>query len=265
MGYYKVDPEKMKQLAEDAKPSEGGGGNFGEWLKLHTKENVLRVAPPWSEEGSPFRKLLSHNGPFRSPFMTAEGKRVAPLCLRYLFATDQQHLADIALDAGKITADDEKLVKEYGCPMCQLPITLKADKKDKEAANHWARTQYIWNVVNREDGKLYKYSCSKKIATPIEAMFKMYPQVFDPVEGRDMTVVATGENETRRYDPPVFAPFNSPLEYEGELNDLDDVMLIGVRGFDEVLALAINNNTTVPIETRLSSGMIDYAEAKGLI
>lgn len=262
MSFYKVDPKKMKQLAEDAKP-QSGGNDFGEWLKLNAGDTTLRICPPWSKEGTPYRKLVSHNGPFKAPFVTGEGKRVAPLCFRYLFGND--HLAELALDAGKVGPDDSKLFAEFGCPLCVLPQTLnKAGAKD-DANQHWPRTQYIWNVINRADGKLYKWSCSKKLATPIEATFKLYDQLFDPTEGRDFTVHATGEGSKRRYDPPVFMPFNSDLGFEGKLNDLDDVMLIGIRSFDALIELAATNNTSFPITDRLTEGMIEYAEAKGII
>jgi hypothetical protein len=253
----------MKTLADNAEKKDTGSKDFGEWLKLESGETTLRICPPWSAEGSPFRKLRNHNGPFKTPYMTPEGKRVAPLCFDFLFSASQAHLAEIA--APKLGKDDRKLFEEYGCPMDCLAQYLVKHEDKKAASGWWPRTQFIWNVINRANGGLYKWSCSQKIATPIEAMFKMYQQVFDPEEGRDFTIKATGEGSDRRYEAPVFHPYNSPLDFDGELNDLDDVALIGVRPFDEVLGLVISNHTNIPLENKLSAGLIDYAEAKGMI
>jgi hypothetical protein len=260
--WNKVDPSKMKQLAES---TQGGGGDFGEWLKLTSGVTQLRITPPWSDEGSPYRKLINHNGPFNSPFMTPEGKRVAPLCLRYVFASGNEHLFEICEAGGKLSGEDKTLFEEFGCPLCHLPQNLMATGNKDAANQHWPRTQFIWNVIKREDGKLYKWSCSKKIATPIEATFNLYPALFDPKDGRDFQITATGEGKNRRYEAPVFMPTNSDLAFEGNLNNLDDAMLIGVRGFDELVSLVVNNNTIVPNETKLNADLLEYAVAKGII
>lgn len=270
MSYYTVDPKAMKALADDAEQAKTGGGkDFGEWLKLKAEETVLRICPPWSEEGSPFRKLINHNGPFKTPYMTPEGKRVAPLCFRFLFNSENEHLAEKA--AAKLGKDDKALFEEYGCPMCAMPQGIMKDTSidskaaKKKASGWWPKTQFIWNVIERSTGGLYKWSCSTKIATPIKSQWKLYPALFDPEEGRDLTIVGKDTENGRRYDPPQFHPFNSPLDFDGELNDLDDVMLVGVRPFDEVLALVISNHTDIPIEVRLNDGLIDYAQTKGMI
>lgn len=261
-GYYTVDPKAMATLAEQAKKT-GGGGGGGEWLKMKAEDYNLRVCPPWSEQGFTSRMIRNHNGPFTSPFKTEDGYRCAPLCLKFLFSQDD--ISQICFDAEKITTKDYELFKEYGCPMCKLPEHYMSEDDRDAASPHWARLQYMWNVLNRGDMRVYKYSSSQKVFKTIDTQYKLDPDLFSATEGRDFLITATGENKERRYSTPAFHPKPSAIPDGLKLYDLDKAMLKGVRGFDEIMWLVVNNNLNVPIEERLTPALIQYAEGINLV
>lgn len=260
--YYTVDPKAMAELAESVKKT-GGSGGGGEWLKMKAEDYDLRVLPPWSDQGLTHRVIRNHNGPFTSPFKTEDGYRVAPLCLRFLFS--QEDLSKICYEAEKITVRDYDLFQEYGCPMDKLPEYYMSQDDRDSASPHWPRIQYLWNVLNRGDGKVYKYSSSQKVFTAINTQYKLDPDLFSPTEGRDFLITATGENETRRYSTPAFYPKPRAIPDGLKLYDLDAAMLKGVRTFDEIMWLVVNNNTNIPLEHRLTPALIGYAEEINLV
>src|SRR5438874_12066975 len=50
------------------------------WLKFTPGTHRIRLCPPWSNEGSPVRMIINHNG-----YKNKEGFQRNPLCFNYVF------------------------------------------------------------------------------------------------------------------------------------------------------------------------------------
>jgi len=231
------------------------------WLKMNAPgDYVIRIMPPWSEEGSPGRKLLSHSEPFgRSlilKFTTDDGEKkeinVAPLCLDYVF--NNPVIRDICFEKEALTSKDEKLFKVYGCPLDILPRQLKkaGDYDKKVHAGYWGRTQILFNVMlvsgplaNDEPvGKIYKWSCSRKRYEDMQG-YMSRTNIFKPTSDKDLLITAKGpKDKSRRYSSPQFVDgdkLSRLVKDVDELPNLDEDMIRGVRTFEEMVELLKTN------------------------
>lgn len=256
--YYTVDASAMAALADSVKKPAGGGGT-GEWLKMQEGSYDLRIMPPWSDQGTVFRAIRNHNGPFTKPYKNAEGYRKAPMCFKFIFS--QEDISSILAERDVLTPDDFALYKEHGCPCCKIPEGLMAKGLKDEANDWWPRTQYLWNVLDVISGKVFKWSTSKRIQETIETQYALNPNLFDPVKGRSFMIKATGEGKNRRYSTPAFYPEDSALPEGLTVYDLDAAMIKGVQTFNDMLSMVVNNHTQeFSLEERLTPGLISYAK-----
>jgi hypothetical protein len=236
---------EAKQAAlENEGAKKGGFSGDNQWLKMEAGSYTLRIGPPWSDAGLPTRKLVNHHG------FTIDGKQRAPMCYRFIF--ENEDIAKILVKINALSVEDWKAFKKYGCPGCILPQRI-ADQQGQDAARElWPRTQFLWNVVNRKDGKLYSWSTSTKIYEVIRTNFKMDNDLFHPEKGRDLMIEATGSGMARRYGAPVFSPKSSPLGLDPyKPFNLDTAMAKGVITFAEFVAAVVANKTNFNIDDRL--------------
>lgn len=247
--YHSVNPASLQAVAEETAFGSTQSGPKQQWLSMKAPGRyVFRLAPPWSEEGTPCRKIVNHNDPFNAPLKNAEGRRVAPLCLDYVFS--HANIAGKLKDLGVIGADDLKAYKAYGCPLCMLPRNLKrTGVYDKEQhKDYWPKTQYIFQGVlvsqpsdgSDEVGELHLYSVTKQRFDDINLVYQEYPQLFDPAEGRDMIITATGPKDRTREYKITFSMKASKMA-EVELYDLDLVMRKGAYSFEQMMEILKSN------------------------
>ena len=221
--YHAVNSEALQQQFADDK--KGGGDNA--WLKLTTGTHTLRLAPPFGPDGIPYRKCESFPN-----LIGPEGRKIAPVAFDFLFSS--RRLSELAVKAKKITKVDFELWKKHGDPMRKLAESVA--NIDKEAAKKlWPRKVFYFNVLNRQDGTMKKWQQSKKFFETVETQFKLTPSMFDPTIGYDFMITATGDGINRRYSSPIFIQNPAPLNFEGELHDLDDVIIKGVYTYHQVL------------------------------
>jgi hypothetical protein len=267
MKFFDVNDTAIKGLAESA----FSGDDRVNWLKMNAPgDYILRILPPWSAEGTPGRKLLSHSEPYGRSlvlrFTTDEGEKkelnVAPLCLDYIFNND--NIKSICFERGWLTEKDEKLFRVYGCPLDILPRQLKkSGEYDKKVhAGYWGRTQVLFNVLlvsgpeaNDEPvGKIYKWSISKTRYEDMEG-YMSRTNIFLPNSNKDVLVTAKGpKDKTRRYKPPQFVDgeqLNVLTKDIEELPNLDDDMGKGVRNFETLVELVKTNRMDWPDKMKL--------------
>ena len=229
--FHSVNTEAMHQQFQDQQESKSVGND---WLKLKEGQHRLRIAPPWSEEGVPCRKIVNFHG------YEEGGKRCAPLSLRYIF--DNPSIARILANKKLITKTDLDLWKKHGDPMEKLAQTLKAVLPEgdfKKLEKPWPKTQFLFNVVNRAGGKVYKWSQSSKFYETIMQQAAFSPLIFDAEKGNDFIITATGESLNRRYSVPLMIPQSCPLNIpdDVQLFNLDEVMAAGVKTFQQCVTL----------------------------
>jgi hypothetical protein len=274
MKFFDVNQTAIKGLAQSAFTGDGRVN----WLKMTVPgDYVFRIMPPWSEEGSPGRKLLSHSEPYgrslKLRYTDDNGEKkeinVAPLCLDYIFNyvdpdTGKKTIRDICFDRGWLTEKDEKLFKVYGCPLDILPRQLKkSGEYDKKVhAGYWGRTQILFNVMlisgpegNPEPaGRIYKLSLSKSKYEDMESYMSRV-NIFGANSDKDVLLTATGpKDSSRRYKSPQFidgdklSKLTKDLE---ELPDLDEDMGKGVRNFETLVELVKTNRMDWPDKMKL--------------
>lgn len=269
--YHTVNPDAMTNLASQAaeRAARRNGGEAGkpaknEWLQLDEGDHLIRIAPPWSDEGVVVRTMRRHQG-----FKNSKGWQVFPLSYDFIMWEDdegEQPVANYLIEAGKLTEEDLDLYDEYGCPLKILPKTLLEeageDKEKRKAFSHlWPKTRHIWNVVyvggpNLEDydGRIVKWGTSETLFQKIIANFKMDPTLADPNKGRALMLGATGpRTRERRYNFNGFAPNPTKLKVKkGEAPfDLDEEMAKGAYSYRDLVRLIVNNNEKYPLEQRV--------------
>jgi hypothetical protein len=270
--FFDVNDTAVKGLAESA----FSGDDRVKWLKMNAPgDYVLRIMPPWSEEGSPGRKLLSHSEPYgrslKLSFTTDAGEEktinVAPLCLDYIFNNEidgKKVIRNICFEREWLTEKDEKLFKVYGCPLDILPRQLKkaGDYDKKVHAGYWGRTQVLFNVLlisgpaaNDEPvGKIYKWSISRTRYEDMEG-YMSRTNIFSPRSNKDLFIKATGpKDKSRRYSSPQFIDGDTLQKVTKnieELPDLDEDMGRGVRTFETLVELVKTNRLDWPDPMKL--------------
>jgi hypothetical protein len=263
-GFFNINPDRMKDLAANAENiNKGGGGSDVVWLKFNAGKHTLRILPPWSEEGITVRTYQRHKGPFGNPYATADGFNVQPLCYKWLLEAKNESFRNYLLSKGKIKEDDLAQAKEFGCPLCWLPIHIMKqdiDKKEKkkQASSYWATTRHLFNfVVVDGPGPIAKGTVavgdmSNKFYKAILVNSEMYEDMYSVTKGNNIVLIANYEGKDRRYESPVVNPKASKVGVKpDQLYNLDELAAKAARGFDELVAIAAGNHSNFPEAWRL--------------
>jgi len=241
--------ERMK-----AEPKSTFSSSSKIWLKLEIGTHHLRLGPPWSEEGLPFRATEQHHG-----FMY-DGRKVAPVCLDFIFL-DKDRVKRL-FQAGILGKDDMAKVSEHGCPMCNIATALvklkkKSDKDDKDFQKFARKKAYMFNVVVRDPknkerhNQPFAWSKSQtfydQVIAVMESGNKAFSDLFDAKKGNDFSISRSGEGLNTTYSAPIFYSEKTPLNLAkgSKLHDLDEALASGVRTFDEIVEICRTNHTTV--------------------
>lgn len=262
MAYHKINTNALadQKNAPISERYSGSSNQASEWLSMKPAgDYTVRIAPPWSEEGTPARKLVLHQDPFGSNLIyrwtNEDGEEkewnVSPLCLDYVFANE--NIARILVDQKRLSSSDYEKHQDYGCPLCILARNLqRSGQYDRKVhAAYWGRSRYIFNVqvidtpdgADEKVGELYKWGCSTTAFEDVEGSFARDPLLFDPVKGRNLVIEAKFEKSAKRRYNLEFLPDRTPFTFSGELHDLDDAMAKGVKTFDQMVSMLEYNRT----------------------
>lgn len=210
------------------------GGDSG-WLKLDPGTHRIRICPPWSIEGVPTRLIVNHQG-----YKNKDGYQRNPLCFSYAFNTENIATALVAKTVVK--PEDLKFFGQYGCIYCRISDIL-INTQGKKNNKTFATPKFIFNVVNRADNKVYKWTASKKMFEGIAMYAGAYPYMFNVEDGMDLMLIATGSGLQRRYALNII-PDKCPLGVDlnvTPLHDLDATMADGYRNLNETMELILNS------------------------
>lgn len=213
------------------------------WLKLPEGPSRLRICPPWSEAGLPCQKITTFNN------VTDGDKKTSILSYQYIFESPSvmKYLGTQQL----ISRADYDAWSKHGDPFLVVAKRAKevlTEGEYKKAKDLWPRTSFVWNIINRKDPsnpKVFKWSSSKKFYEAVMLQAGFCPNLFDPEQGFDFMITATGEGGTlnRRYGPPMFIPQPTALGMKDDDNlyNLDKELAQSVRPFAEYVQLLISN------------------------
>ena len=216
------------------------------FLKLPQGKHPVRFLRVGNkQEKLPFKSVQTHTFKLKSD--AGQTIFVYALCYNWLFThRDCKELTINPLrEMGKLTAEDIKAVKKYGCPVCNAKDVLYksgADKETWQSCN--TRGTNYWNVLLRSDEKVYIWSVSDTNHDAIAGSIEMYmdinektgkpgPDSIDilhPKTGYDHIITATGERNNRRYKVDV-KPKPRPV---GDLDDDQkplDLMVVVAESF----------------------------------
>lgn len=216
------------------------------FLKLPQGKHPVRFLRVGNkQEKLPFKSVQTHTFKLKSD--AGQTIFVYALCYNWLFThKDCKELTINPLrEMGKLTAEDIKAVKKYGCPVCNAKDVLYksgADKETWQSCN--TRGTNYWNVLLRSDEKVYVWSVSDTNHDAIAGSIEMYmdinektgqpgPDSIDilhPKTGYDHIITATGERNNRRYKVDV-KPKPRPV---GDLDDDQkplDLMVVVAESF----------------------------------
>ena len=185
---YKTDMDLI-----DKKLGEIGSGKF--WKPKEGK-NVIRILPPWNDEGLFYLEATLHYG------FESEGKKKAYPCL----------------GRGK-------------CPICQYASQLSEGSSEdmKLAKRIQAKTKYYANIFDRKTEKVSIWGFSRKTLGSILGFMadkEDGADITDPEEGHDVIVMRTGTgfNDTK-YEIRI-RPRDSEVEdYEEGMFNLSEEVL----------------------------------------
>lgn len=226
---YEINPSILEQMFKNRKEYGGGGNNY---FKPKSGITRIRFCGPWNATcNTPVRFILNH-GSYTVSLKDSAGNNRQPLCLKYVF--ENVAIAQALKAKGKVTQDEYQKFTQFGCLGCRLKDLLaQSDPKKK-----FLKAGYMWNVIDRTDGKCYIWTSSGQIFEAIKPLYDMYPKLFDTQVGYDFNLTATGEDKTRRYS---VSPIVSPCpQGNAQLHDLDQAMADGYKTFPEMIEL-INN------------------------
>lgn len=223
-----INPNALKNLQQTKQLYSNSESIY--W-KCSAGLHPIRICPPWSEEGTPTRMLVSH-----SNYKTKEGNFRSPLCFNYAFT--QQEIAIALKKKNVIKKEDLELFGKIGCVYCRISDTKK-QLEGKKANNTYAKTGYLWNIVDRADNKVYVFRSGNGLLDAMNMMYSVWPKIFDVNEGMDIMVNATGEKLGRRYTYNLISN-PTPLGVElNKLHDLDQCMADGYTNISEALELIV--------------------------
>lgn len=225
MRIFEVNNDAVKSYANQYTPKKTNG-----WLKLDQGEHMLRLLPPFAEDGVPFRKRVFHQ-----PMTDKNGRKASVTCLDFIYTA--------GIKTNKLDEKDFNSWKKYGCPACKFGEKLKNNGSEERAKYFRPQTQYTFNVLNRKDGQVYKWSTGVRIFNAIEEQYSLYPKLYDLKEGQDFKLKASGEGLARRYVGPNFVPMptEAGLEESAELWNLDEALDSGVFRYSDIIEIIQTN------------------------
>lgn len=227
---------KAKQIDQSAlsrgsMPTDGTTSSYLKMVEPGTYK--LRILPMGNYiDNLPFKEVVRHE--LRS--ISNEGSRITlwSLCWDFI-QKEREGIARPLAKMQKLFKEDSEKYRQYGCPICQFRQALWneangirdkiAAKPIKEMASAVGpRVKYLWNVIARNDGNVYVYSCSKTIGETIIGQMDTYREnkinVLDLRTGYDFQITAEGpNNENRRYKSPMFLAIPKPA-VKGNAGDI---------------------------------------------
>jgi hypothetical protein len=227
-----VDPATVAAAAAAAM----GGKRKGDtnYLKLNAKDTQIRILP-----GDPLFVVVRQN------MTKTAGRFNTSLDFGSIF--DNVELHNAALAQQRITADDFEKFQQFGDPFTGTMMAIRdAEIKLPKGKAFWPGSKVLFNVINREDNKVYLWEASK---TAFEAIMTLvgsvdketgefsagqYPELFDADTGFDIIVTGNGlEGMARRYK--AFTPVRESSEvgeFEGEPYSLIEKAALKVQDWD---------------------------------
>lgn len=190
----------MNTLKNEQSNFEQGGGN--NWMKLVDGKNVIRILPPWSEEGIFFKRVGFHRPPGRI--------------------------------AEKVTCPNFTLGGE-SCPICKKGRQV-FQKHGKDVSKHYlVQKRAYLNVLDmkKADGVVYILECGPSILNPILNFMSETDSddLVDPNKGFNILINRKNDGGFTKYEPMVM-----PKVYDlaahgydvdavlGQLNDLNQLI-----------------------------------------
>lgn len=214
------------------------------WLKFTPGTYKIRICPPWSSENTPVRMLVQHQG-----YKTKDGFIRMPLCWDYVFKTENIGNALIKRNPDgtinwtetAIKPEDIKFYQQYGCVYCKISEIHK-NLQGKTAPRTYAKPIFVFNVLDRRDDKIYKWSCSRKQFEAISMFAGAYPTMFNENDGMDLMIMVSGEGLSRKYSlTPIANPIPLGVDLtKTPLHNLDQAMADGYRNLNETMELILN-------------------------
>jgi hypothetical protein len=204
--YYTADQDKLMKKMEEL--------GSGDYFKPKEGKNVVRILPPWSDNGLWYKEATLHYG-----LKNEEGKERGYPCLK-MFDKD--------------------------CPICEKREELLAgSKEDKKVGEKLrARTKFYTNVLIPATGKVMIWGFSQKTLGTLLSYCgdPDYGDISSPEEGFDVIINRTGTGKLdTRYDIRV-RPKSSAIDEDSKwadlLKDLDTVVTEVDEGdLEEILEL----------------------------
>lgn len=206
--YYKVDMDKVRQKAEEL-----GAGTY--WKPKEGK-SVIRILPPWNDEGEFYFETALHYG------FQVDGKNRAYPCL--------------------------KALGEKECPACDMYKQLnEGSKEDKELAKALQpRRKFYVNVIDRANPssvQIWGFS-SKTLRTLLGYIQDPdWGDFTDPEEGNDVVVEREGTGRMDTKYSYRIKPKASAIDvegWEGMMHDLSSEVVEEIS--EEELQEIVDNN-----------------------
>jgi hypothetical protein len=233
-----------QQLNKERKRRTSFSGDKIPYLKLGHKNRFRILVPPGGE--GLYKIVKVHT------YMGDGGRLQSSLDMDFHFA-DAAEAKYVLTHGPFVDKADYRAWKQMGDPINALAKALKEVGRKKEAANFWSRTTYLFNVLNRADGKVYVWQATKtnfdKIMELVfppeeddeEIGLAVAPELFDPIKGNDIIIKSNGEEGKARRYPKLLRAKPSPVgDYDGELYDLNLVMAKKATHFNNKVDVVFN-------------------------
>lgn len=204
------------------------------YLKMTQGVHQLRLCPPWSSEGTPCRMLYHHSG-----FQDKDGNKKLPLCYDYVF-NNIPTIGKVLNEQKLIKQNDVDVYRKIKCIFCRVGEIIK-NMQGKAANQTYPKKRYMWNIIDRKDGKNYVWGTSDTVFKNLLMFYSAYPALFNVDSGLDLSITATGEKLQRKYMIQVInnpTPLNYPVN---EIHNLDIVMGEGYKNMNEAIELIMSS------------------------
>lgn len=212
-----MDKVRAQQTQFQAKADKRGR----RWYKFKDGMNVVRILPPWSDEG--------------------------------LFAKDAGYHYNVA---AKTAVACPKVCKNKPCPVCETASELFKSKRPEDIAlarKIGSKSRYFLNVLDRDakDGKVYILGVGPQIYEQVLQIFsdKDYGDITDLESGWDLKIVKEGEGMETKYKVlPAKAP-SKVIKWDDkkkELCDFDKLIEEDLKSYEWLKATL--EGTTPPDE-----------------
>lgn len=166
----------------------------GKYFKLKEGRNKLRILPPVDGSGKFYFEVTHHHG-----FTDENDRHRAYPCL---FA-----------------------MKREKCPVCKFAKAMEG--RDEDIARETrAVTMFMSNIVDRDSGQMRIWSYNAKMLRGIMNYLlndDYGPEILDPKNGRDLSIVREGTGFKTRYSDPMISPKTTSIgieDWEEKVSDL---------------------------------------------